>query len=121
MRDNKGFTLIEVLVAMVIISISLLALGAFTIQVLSSDNVAFQRAVATNVASRQMENWASTNTAPVNPTTVTLNGVAYTLVPSTNTTGLAVNGAPQARALTVSWVNKGITRTVVVTSMTLAP
>ncbi|MES0371425.1 MAG: prepilin-type N-terminal cleavage/methylation domain-containing protein [Mariprofundaceae bacterium] len=117
-RPEKGFTLIETLVALLIISISLLALGAFTIQVLSTDSVAIQRTVATQFGERILETWTSTGTTPGNPTTDTRNNVDYSLVPSTSTTGIP---AGVNRVVTVSWSNKGTSRQVVLSAMSPAP
>lgn len=118
-QRQGGFTLIETLVAMLIISFSLLALGAFTIAVLSSDSVAIQRNVATHIAEEYMEDWAATDTAPANPTTVKRNNVDYTVVPTAS--GYAWNGSPESRAITVSWSNKGNGHEVTVTHMTAVP
>lgn len=119
-QRQGGFTLIETLVAMLIISFSLLALGAFTIAVLSSDSVAIQRNVATHIAEEYMEDWAATDTAPANPTTVKRNNVDYTVVPTVARYS-TWNGIPESRAITVSWSNKGKSHQVVVTYMTAVP
>lgn len=140
-KTEQGFTLIEIMVAMLIASVTLLGLGAFTIAVLSQDNVARQRAVATHLGEQMVDEWMGTTqlpapfgAQPVDPTTDgtpgpavvvvqpaspnTLN-TAYTLSATVNT--LALNGAPQQLALTVSWTNKGINHQIILTSMPMAP
>jgi len=135
METERGFTLIEIMVAMLIASVTLLALGAFTIAVLSQDNVARQRVVATHLGEQMVDEWMGTTQLPNPPFVVqpvpgtpavvvqaaspnTLN-TAYTLSATVNT--LALNGGPQELAVTVSWTNKGINHQIILTSMPMAP
>ncbi len=60
MRREGGFTLIESMVTLVVISAGLLALGSFTIGVLRSDATARARIVATHVAEQMLEEWSAT-------------------------------------------------------------
>lgn len=116
-KFESGFTLIETLVALVIISVSLLSLGAFTITVLSTDNVAIQRHIATNVGVEKLEAWPGVATG-----TTVRNNVSYTWVTTTNNAGISgLNGGPVTRTVTVSWSNKGIARQMVLNGMVLAP
>lgn len=113
-KRSAGFTLIELMVALVVISVSLLALGAFTLAVLSSDNVARQRTVATQLAEQELEKWFQSNTAPAQTTTFNINNTAYQLqsfdtvpVSGVYTAALNSNYDSEMRAVTVYWQLKG--------------
>jgi prepilin-type N-terminal cleavage/methylation domain-containing protein len=123
--QERGFTLIEAMVAMVISAVILLAMGIFTVAVMRSDNTAKQRTVATHVAEQQLEQWFSTNTAPAQTTTVTIDNTTYQLqsfdatpvsgVSNTTMSGLGTNTA--ARAITVYWRNASGVHQVTVSNM----
>ena len=76
-RDGEaGFTLIESMIALVVISVGLFAIGSFTISALSADALARERIMANHVASLLLEEWAQTGdvasfgiTAPSAPST----------------------------------------------------
>jgi len=123
-KRQGGFTLIELMVTMVIISVSLLALGAFTLAVLSSDNVARQRTVATHIAEQELENWFQSNTAPAQTTAYPgVNGTDYQLqsfdaTPVSGVYTATLNGPnydSEVRAITVYWQLKGKQKSVTVT------
>jgi len=122
---EKGFTLIEVMVAMVIMAVTLLALGAFTLTVLNADNIARQRTVATHLAEQELENWYSSTYVPApgnNGWPKTVNGEQYSLadpggVSGVWTAALVDNTSANARAVTVYWTTKGTTRSVTVSHM----
>lgn len=101
---QKGFTLIEALVAMIIVSVTLLAMGAFTLAVMRSDNTAKQRTVGMHVAEQALEDWYSGLTPAASQT---VNSTVYTIqTSSTNFGGGAGTGpASQVRSVTVSWSN----------------
>ena len=61
-KGAAGFTLIEVMVAMVIALIGSLALGALFIGSMNSDSLAREREAATNLAKRVMEAWVASPT-----------------------------------------------------------
>lgn len=114
-RNEGGFTLIEALVTLVIISVSLLALGAFTLTVLSTDNTARHRTVATHLAEQELERWFQTDVAPAPGTNgwpKTINNTKYSLKDSGGSTGIwtatltgtGYNG--ELRAVTVYWTDK---------------
>ncbi len=116
MREGEGgFTLVEALVTLVIISVSLLALGAFTLTVLATDNTARHRTVATHLAEQELERWFKTDTAPAPGTNgwpKVINNTKYSLKDSNNSTGIwtatltgsGYNG--ELRAVTVYWTDK---------------
>lgn len=66
---EKGFTLIESIMAMAIISIAMLGLGAFTMSILEQDRLAHDRNQAVQIASQVLEEWTG---GTVMPTTVTV-------------------------------------------------
>ena len=111
------------MVALVIISVSLLALGAFTLAVLSSDNVARQRTVATHIAEQELEKWFASDAAPAQTTTYTINNTKYQLqsfdaTPVSGVYTSALTGAnydSEVRAITVYWKTKGKQKSVTVT------
>lgn len=57
--DNKsrGFTLIEILVALVIVSVGVMALGSFGVSILGSGQVARERLTAVHLAEQVVEFW----------------------------------------------------------------
>ncbi len=60
MNRNKpisGFTLIETLVALVIVSVAALSIGSFTISIVSSDQASRERATAVSLAEQVLEYW----------------------------------------------------------------
>ena len=59
MRREGGFTLIEGMISLIIISIGLLALGSFTVSVLRADANARARTLATHIAEQMIEEWSA--------------------------------------------------------------
>ncbi len=60
MSSNKpmsGFTLVEILVALVIISVAVLSIGSFSISIVGSDQVSRERATAVSLAEQILEYW----------------------------------------------------------------
>ena len=53
----SGFTLVEILVALVIVSVALLSIGSFTISIVNSDQVSRDRATAVSLAEQVLEYW----------------------------------------------------------------
>ncbi|MDQ6982499.1 MAG: prepilin-type N-terminal cleavage/methylation domain-containing protein [Mariprofundus sp.] len=99
----SGFTLIEILVALVIISVAVLSIGSFTISIVSSDQVSRERATAVSLAEQILEYWqhdtndyapliatadcglTTSTTAPAYPVSVTCTptsgmGIPYTII-----------------------------------------
>jgi len=55
-RNNNGFTLMEVLIAMVILSVGLLGTAALTIKIINSNKLSNMISTATVLAQDKMEN-----------------------------------------------------------------
>jgi len=77
MKYERGFTLIESMIALMVISIGLLAIGSFTISVMSADALARERIMATHIAEQVLEEWAQTGalatfgiTTPATPVSI---------------------------------------------------
>lgn len=60
----RGFTLIEAIMAMAIISIAMLGLGAFTTSILKQDQLAHDRNQAVQIASQVLEEWTGGTAMP---------------------------------------------------------
>jgi len=62
--SNQGFTLIEVLVTLVIVSVGMLALGSFYVTSINSEGVAQERIAAIHLAEQLVEDWQKTDVRP---------------------------------------------------------
>ncbi|WP_227819494.1 type IV pilus modification PilV family protein [Mariprofundus micogutta] len=151
---SAGFTLIEILVSLTIVSIAVLALGGFGVSSLSSGQVSRERLTAVHLAEQVLEHWqhdandrapliatgtcalTDATSAPSYPVTTTCKpstgvGIAFTIaVNETQATGpLSSNlsayqtltqptgylNSPMTRLVTVSWSNKGVSRSIYLT------
>jgi len=56
-QDAQGFSLIEILVTLVIVSVAVLSLGNFTISMVGSGQVSRQRLAAVHLAEQVLEYW----------------------------------------------------------------
>lgn len=54
---EKGFTLIEILIALVVVSVGVLALGDFSVSVMSSGQTSRERLTAVHLAEQVLEHW----------------------------------------------------------------
>jgi len=144
MSRDDGFTLIETVVAMVIIMIIMLGSSSFITWSLSQDSLARERTIATHVAEKLMEEWAATNdlnsygftvapgaggtttktfTVPELNTTLTL--VAKTSVMKAPSPDASANpdltGTPQplVRLIRVQWRHQGAAKEVFLTHATM--
>lgn len=92
-RYQQGFSLVEILVALVILAFGLLSLGMFNVSVTDHGEVTQERTAAVHLAEQIMEDWqnSSTDSLPsvsCTPSSVTLSlGTSTTCTP---TSGLAV-------------------------------
>ncbi|MDQ6990528.1 MAG: type II secretion system protein [Mariprofundaceae bacterium] len=76
---KRGFTLVEILVALVIVSVGMLALGSFYTSMISQEGIAQERIIAVHMAEQLIEDWQNTNTPPT-PNCI-INGVAAGVLP----------------------------------------
>jgi len=96
----RGFTLIEILVALTIVSVGVLALGSFSISMLGSGQISRERLTAVHLAEQLLEEWQQTDALPtldsnyckaaVNWTVSTANSVAPCPTSGTTMTSVAV-------------------------------
>jgi len=61
---NKGFSLIEMMITMVIASIGMLALGSFYLASIESERVSQERVAAVHFAEQIIEDWQKGNISP---------------------------------------------------------
>lgn len=92
---SQGFTLIESIMAMAIISIAMLGLGSFTVSILAQDRLAHHRNQAVQIASQVLEEWSGGTQLPAT-VGVSMQGVTqqldtYTTFPAT---GVPIPQAP---------------------------
>jgi len=79
-REN-GFTLIEILMALTIFSVSFLALAAGATTVMKSNKTSYMSTIATNLAQDKLEELMATNVASIaanNDTPAPVDGVVFT-------------------------------------------
>jgi len=62
---NKGFSLIEMMITMVIASIGMLALGSFYLASIESERVSQERVAAVHFAEQIIEDWQKGNVSPI--------------------------------------------------------
>jgi prepilin-type N-terminal cleavage/methylation domain-containing protein len=135
LKNQQGFTLVEIMVAMTLMVIALFALVGMQIVALKSNNIANQLSVATSLASEALEDissttWSSNGTALTNGTT-TINfgsstsgnygqytdpsaGGLYTIT-CTPTLNSPISGIAQLD-VTVTYTYKGISKSVTISS-----
>jgi len=63
--QDKGFTLIEILITLVILSVGVMALGSFSLTTLSSGQTSRERLTAVHLAEQILEEWQQSGTLPV--------------------------------------------------------
>jgi len=90
MMGQRGFSLIEIMVTLVILAFGLLSLGMFNIAVVDDGEVARERTAAVHLAEQIMEQWqhSSTDSLPSLP----CKGSTVTLSPGTTSTCTPVQG-----------------------------
>ena len=115
LKTNKGFILAEVMLAMVIISVALVAISGMFTQAIQADIRAKNYTVAANLAQKQLEllkikppeYWAGRALPAVIPwcDQAQLPSSRYTL--TTNAVATGYEGLVEVR-VTVSWLERGI-------------
>lgn len=112
METERGFTVIEVLVAIAIISVGVLALGANTTSITRSNRLSANTTIAVNLAQEKLEE------AKAQPSLT--NGTFADVPPgptgSLFSRTLAIIDSPEARLkqvdVTVTWIEYGVERSV---------
>jgi|GEM_PF-2339430 len=95
---KNGFTLIEVLVALVIISVGVLSLGGFSLSSLGSDQVSRERLTAVHLAEQILEEWQQAGVLPVLDTSNYCKAVATWNI----STAPTVAPCPTTKTVTIS-------------------
>jgi len=166
--SESGFTLIEILVALVIVSFGVLALGGFGLSIMGDGQVSRERLTAVHVAEQVLEFWQNdTSDRPPNIATGTCAlstrtsdpstypvvvvctpdagiGISYSVsmdtsvaqapIPAAPNNSFGINNSgtagiknmvgtltPKTKVVTVSWTNKGKSRSVYLTHITKMP
>lgn len=124
-RNQGGFTLLEILLAITIFAIGLLAVAAMQVSAIRGNKLGGDYTTATVLAQQQLEalktgdiTTAAYNAGgyadPANPITVGGSGGTFN-----RTWTITANTAFSVRTtVTVSWTRAGVTRTVSLTSVT---
>ncbi|RMD96977.1 MAG: hypothetical protein D6816_18190 [Bacteroidetes bacterium] len=114
MKDNastqKGFSLIEAMVAMLVAMIVLLAIVMFSISVVRNDNVALGRSTGVSQAVGLLEEWIARHQVPgaqVSVGNLQYNVYAQTGVPANLSSSLPAGQRPEGKYLDVKWVEHG--------------
>jgi len=100
--NNKyahGFTLIEILVTLLIVSVGMLALGSFFGSSIRIEGMAQERIAAVHMAEQLIEDWQKTNTPPTPDCTVAGVAAGALVLGTTLTNCKANNGVPVAFSL----------------------
>ncbi|MDX8380887.1 MAG: type II secretion system protein [Ghiorsea sp.] len=80
-KENEGFSLIEMMVTMLIVSVGMLALGSFYFSSMSAERVAQERVASVHLAEQIIENWQKDNINPI-PDCQVAGVAAVALVPN---------------------------------------
>ena len=115
-NDEKGFTLVEILIAIVVLAIGVLAMGQMQIASIRGNSIANTLTEATTLAQDRMENLiglsyndltAGSHPGPNNP----IYNISWNI-----TLDYPINNTKEIRVI-VTWLDKGLTKTVSITSM----
>lgn len=111
-RTERGFTLIEVLVAIAIISIGVLALGANTTSITRSNRLSANTTIAVNLAQEKLEEAKAQPSLANGTFTDAPPGPRRSIFART----LAISDSPEAGLkqvdVTVTWMEYGVDRSV---------
>jgi type IV pilus assembly protein PilV len=122
MRDTDGFTLIELMITLAVLSIGLLALASMQVSAVKANALAKRLTLATALAEARMEEIKGLPFASVqseSPTTVTAANMSFTREVTVTA------NSPVANAMTVQvavrWTDGGQTKTVPLTTILFQP
>ncbi|MBN2297685.1 MAG: prepilin-type N-terminal cleavage/methylation domain-containing protein [Deltaproteobacteria bacterium] len=120
---NKGFTLIELVVAILIFSIGILGIAKLQAVAVQGNSFSMQMTDAVNIAYNQLEylsvlDYISSpelqlNNHP-NDSTSSFRGVNYTLSWSVSTTGLGLSVDVRDLVVTIDWMEKNTPHSITV-------
>ncbi len=88
----RGFTLIEILVALTIVSVGVLALGSFSISSLGSGQTSRERLTAVHFAEQFIEEWQQTDTLPTLDASYCKTAVSWTVSTANTASPCPVSG-----------------------------
>jgi type IV pilus assembly protein PilV len=112
MLKNKGFTLIEILITMVVISIALLGVGILQVKALQYSYASYQRSVATIQANDLVERlWAGMCALPASRDNIAAEWVTTntnTLPSWTGSLAYDASGTIPIYTITVSWQDEKV-------------
>ena len=115
-NDEKGFTLVEILIAIVVLAIGVLAMGQMQIASIRGNSIANTLTEATTLAQDRMENLiglsyndltAGSHPGPNNP----IYNISWNI-----TLDYPINNTKEIRVI-VTWLDKDLTKTVSITSI----
>ncbi|MBL1353690.1 MAG: type II secretion system protein [Zetaproteobacteria bacterium] len=101
-KKTFGFTLIEILVTLVIVSVGMLALGTFFASSIRTEGIAQERIAAVHMAEQLIESWQNTNTPPTPDCSVAGVQAGILVVGTTLANCRANNGVPVVFSLLLS-------------------
>jgi len=128
-QNKQGFTLIEILVTLVIVSVAVLSLGGFTLSMVGSGQVSRDRLVAVHLAEQVLEYWqhdagdnvptiattgctlSTAATVPTYPVTVTCTASSGGTFTVTSTETQATGPLPASLSKFKSFTKQGYTHT----------
>ncbi len=105
LRQQSGFTLLEILVAMIVLSVGLLGIAGLTVSIIQGNAYSKNVSTATVIAEARLEDmrragYANTGSFSAGPDNVSMGGVSFSRTTSV-TSGPISN--TQTIAVTVSW------------------
>lgn len=99
---NKGFTLVEILITLLIVSVGMLALGSFFASSIKLEGLAQERIAAVHMAEQIIEDWQRTNTLPTPACTVPNVAVTALTIGSARNNCVADSGVPVAFSVMIN-------------------